>query len=192
MSNERDFTTLWGGDYISVVSPTDAAYEAVLESDMVQVIPVDVPLAEVIIRRETCPPYTLREPDGGYEQFYTVVSGGIEDGETATETALREVQEEIGIDVQAADYELIQLTPEGIPYTKGTAARVTLFALMLFSYQTEEPEGDGTPYEELSTFERVPLQQIDEVLLTSQADLLLHCAIAKLKNVILLELAPDS
>ena len=182
----KDFSVLWAGDHLSVISPDDAPYEAVYEPDAVHVIPVDVKTSELFIRRETCPPYTVRDT-ADYAQFQTVVSGGIDEGETPEEAAIREVREELGIDLSTAEYELIPLTPQNIPFTKNTVSRVTLFALMLFSYEIRDAEGDGTPYEELSTFERVPIQQIDEILLSDQCDLLLHVAVSKLKCFILLD-----
>lgn len=182
----KDFSVLWAGEYLSVVSPDDAPYEAIHEPNAVHVIPVDVKTSEVFIRREVCPPYTVRDASD-HTQFQTLVSGGIDENETPEEAAIREVREELGIDLSNAEYELIPLTPMNIPFTKNTVGRITLFALMLFSYTSEEPEGDGTPYEELSTYERVPIQQIDEVLLSDQCDFLLHAAISKLKCFILLD-----
>lgn len=180
----KDFSVLWAGDHISVVSPTDAPYEALYESDSVQVIPIDINTTELFVRREVCPPYMLRDPDD-HEAYYTVVSGGIDEGESPEEAAIREVREELGIDLERSTYELIPLTPSRIPYMKATSARMTLFALMLFDYEILEAEGDGTPYEELSTFERVPLQQIDELLQSNETDYLLHAAIAQLRCFIM-------
>lgn len=182
----KDYTVLWAGDHVSVISPDDAPYEALYESNTVHVIPVDMDTSEVFIRREVCPPYFIRD-DSGYPQFRTVVSGGVEDNETPKEAAIREVQEELGIDLSNAEYELVPLTPENIPYNKATVSRITLYALLLFKFEQEIPEGDGTPYEELSTFERIPIQQMDEVLQSDQCDFLLHAALAKLKCFILLD-----
>lgn len=142
MYNMKDFSVLWAGDYVSIISPDDTPYEALYEPDSVHVIPVDVPTAEIFVRRETCPPYTVRDRNN-YDQYLTVVSGGLEDEETSEEGAKREVQEELGIDLDMAEYELIRLTPDSIPYAKNTSARITLFALMLFDYKMSEPEGDG-------------------------------------------------
>jgi 8-oxo-dGTP pyrophosphatase MutT (NUDIX family) len=182
----KDYSVLWAGDHISVISPDGAPYEAVYEPDAVHVIPVDVKTSEVFIRREVCPPYTVRDTSD-YSHFRTIVSGGIDEGETPEEAAIREVNEELGIDLSKAEYELVPLTPQNIPFTKNTVSRVTLFALMLFSYKISDPDGDGTPYEELSTFERIPLQQLDDALMSDQCDLLLHAAVSKLKCFILLD-----
>jgi len=182
----KDFSVLWAGDYVSVVSPDDAPYEALHEKDMVQVLPIDVATSELFTRREVCPPYMVKDAND-YTQFQTVLSGGIEDGETPKEVAIREVSEELGIDLANAEYEFVQLTPDNIPYTKSNTARVTIFLLMLFKFEQSEPEGDGTPYEEISTFERIPIQEIDERLRSDQCDFLLHAAVAMMKNFILLD-----
>jgi len=182
----KDFSVLWTGDHLSVISPEDQPYEAIHEQDAVHVLPIDVQTSELIIRREVCPPYTVRDSQE-HPDFQTIVSGGIEDGESAEEAVKREVAEELGIDLEKAEYEIIAMTPPSIPFMKATVSRVSLFALMLFSYEINEPEGDGSSYEDMSTFEFVPLQQIDKVLLSDQADLLLHAAVAKLKCFLLLE-----
>lgn len=182
----KDFSVLWAGDYVSVVSPNDAPYEALFEKDTVHVIAIDVATSEVFIRREVCPPYSMRD-ERNYPQFQTVVSGAVEENESLQDAVIREVREELGIDLSTAEYELIPLTPENIPYNKSTVSRITLYALMLFRFDQEIPEGDGTPYEELSTFERVPLQQVDHILQSPQCDFLLHAALSKLKCFILLD-----
>lgn len=183
----KDFSVLWAGDYASVVSPDEAPYEALHGPDLVLVLPIDVATSELFVRREVCPPYMVKDTNE-YSHFQTIVSGGVEEGETPKEAAIREVEEELGITLnESAEYEFIQLTPENIPYTKSTTSRITIYLLMLFKFDQAEPDGDGTPYEEISTYERIPIQEIDEKLQSDQCDFLLHAAVAMMKNFILLD-----
>lgn len=182
----KEFDVLWAGEYLSVISPHQTPYEAIFESDGVHILPVDVQTAELFVRLEACPPYQVRDLQNR-DRFYTVVSGGVEENETPEQAVHREVLEELGINLETAEYELVKLTPERIPFAKNTVSRITLFALMLFDYTIQIPEGDGTMYESLSTFERIPLQQVDDLLITDQADYLLQAAVAKLKCMILVD-----
>ncbi|MCA1806892.1 MAG: NUDIX domain-containing protein, partial [Actinobacteria bacterium] len=106
----KDFSVLWAGDHISVISPEDQPYEAIHELDAVHILPIDVQTTELIIRREVCPPYTVRDSHE-YPYFQTIVSGGIEEGEAVEDAVKREIKEELGIDLDKAEYELIAMTP---------------------------------------------------------------------------------
>lgn len=181
----KDYSVLWAGDYVSVISPNDSPYEALFENDSVHVLPVDVETGEVFLREELCPPYSIKEEDESIERWFTVISGGVENGETPEEAALREVREESGIRIADAEYDLVPLTPERIPYMKATSARMTLYTLVLYKYEMDEPEGDGTEYESKSETKTVPLSSIEEFLESSQCDYLLHAAVSKLKAFIL-------
>lgn len=181
MIDDQDLDILWEGDFITVVSPKDNPYEAVHEQDIVHVVALDVATQTLYIREELCPPYTVKDQDN-YDRFYTVISGGIEEGETPQEAALREVEEEIGITFKSEDdFQLVPLTPEAIPYIKLVTQRVSVYALLMYEFDKKEPEGDGTHYEELSTFVEVDFSDIDKYLETTQCDYLLHAAISKLK-----------
>lgn len=182
-----DIETLWEGDYVSVISPKDNPYEALHEKDGVHVLPLNIDTLEVYIRSEVCPPYSVKESDSSIEEYFTVISGGIEEGEQPIDAALREVEEEAGL-VMLKDPLMIPLTPQGIPFMKGTTQRVSTY-LMLFDAENVkeiEPEGDGTEYEARSLTFPVGFENgdIEEILKEPNCDYLLHALISKAKSVL--------
>jgi 8-oxo-dGTP diphosphatase len=65
----------------------------------------------------------LRRWNTGYEDGkYSVVAGHVEEGETVTQAAIREAQEEVGILLEAEDVKVV-----GVMHRKGNDERVDFF-----------------------------------------------------------------
>jgi len=139
-----DFDILYQGDFINIVSPKDHPYEAVLERDLVLILPIIK--GKIGLRLELCPPYLIRDATKE-ERYYTIISGGIEEEEDPKKAMTRELREESGVIVKKGRF--VRLF-EKIAYTKVTASRVTLFVVFVEEYEEEKIEGDGTEYEEKS------------------------------------------
>ena len=70
----KEYNTLWHGDYISVVSPKEAPYECVLDSNCVLAIPLKDGL--IGIRYEVVPSYEILDESQNI-RFYSSEFHGI-------------------------------------------------------------------------------------------------------------------
>lgn len=166
----------WEGDYITVVSPKGYQYEAIQTgSDSVMALPVVN--GEYVVRKEPLPSYIMR---GGEKKYWTVLSGGIEEGETALQALKREVEEEAGIRLSR-----IRLfdKKEQVPYVKHTTQKVSFFFFEATEYEEVDAEGDGSKIENNSETHRVGLQKMKNLSNKENSDFLFSyitkCAEAK-------------
>jgi len=83
---------LYSNNYIKVINYED--WTIVKESDFVVCIPYLIDYNQIILRHEYIP--TFKYVDG-QDYHVTVLSGGIEVGETPERAILRELEEEAGI-----------------------------------------------------------------------------------------------
>lgn len=72
----------------------------------------------------------VREDDGPYHGLLEFPGGGIESGETPLEAAIREVQEEVGIEINSQDGRLMGV------YENPLTSKVVLLNVFLFPDQT--------------------------------------------------------
>jgi len=142
-----DFKKLFSGKWISIVSPVNEEYESVHEKDIIIVLPIIEKNGKKLygIRYEHCPPYYLK--DNKVRNYYTVLSGKIEEGEEPSKTVVRELEEESG--VKALVFELKNIA-ENIPICKSTDMRAYVYVMRISEYERVEAIGDGTKSEELS------------------------------------------
>ena len=143
-----DFKTIWAGEHIEVVSPKDVHYECVNEKDIVIALPIVTRKDGkklVGIRYEYCPSYFIK--DDKVRNYYTVLSGKIEDGEKPEAAVLRELREESG--VIAENPNIIEVC-SNIPICKSTNMRAFIYVVEIGKFKKEVPKGDGTRSEELS------------------------------------------
>ena len=117
--------TLWQGKYLSIITPDEMYYECVHEKDVVFVIPIVND--KIVIRKELCPPYIVKD-QSGILKYYTVLSGGIEEGESIEYASLRELKEESGI--IASKYSM-KILEENLPICKSTDMRTTIVFLYI-------------------------------------------------------------
>lgn len=172
-----NYDTLFQGDFIQVISPKDYPYEAVLEKNLVWVIPIVD--GKIGIRKELCPPYLVRDKTGE-KLYYTLMSGTIEEGESPKDAALRELKEEGGIEVQKAT--ITTILPE-LPICKVYASRATLLLIRIQEYNKVEITGDGTEYEDVSETLWVTREEIRELFKGRNVDMLLVLLYLILKDL---------
>ena len=160
------FKTLYKGEYLDLISPVNTSYEFLHEKDTVIILPVIE--NKVGIRYEYCPPYFIKEEKE--RNYYTVISGGREEGEDIKDTVVRELREEAGIVVKKG--KLYRLY-EDIGFMKSTDMRSSLVLLMISEYDKEEIKGDGTENEEKSRTLWFTLEELKEILKKDNIDSLL-------------------
>lgn len=153
------YKELWKGDWVSVISPVDTPYETLHEGNTVFILPIKD--NRVGIRFEFCPPYMIKDPSGDFVNYYTVISGSVEEGESYKETAIRELKEEAGIIYKDPEFYLIY---ENLPVCKSTDLRASCYVVKGEEYEEVEPEGDGTESEKKSQTLWVSIEDFFNIL----------------------------
>ena len=173
-----DMKTLWKGKFISVVSPDKYPYEAISEKDGVCVLPILIghkngPLFG--LRRELIPPYTVKSGD---KMFYTAISGGIEEGENAQQTMVRELKEEAGLTLQR--YTVVYHKP--MHTMKASVNLVHFVIIKVMEWESGNPTTDGTRYEKVAHTEFVTEEELEEILRRDNVDFLLTGLVSIYRN----------
>jgi ADP-ribose pyrophosphatase len=110
----------------------------------------------VYMRSATRAPLALREPEGA--DLWEVPAGMIEPGESPRETAVRELEEELGFRVPASA--LVDLGPWTIPLPGMIAERQHFFQVDVTHAERGTPRGDGSPLERGAQVVAVPLPSL--------------------------------
>lgn len=172
MSN---YDVLWKGKWVEVISPKgeNMEYEALHDKRPIALgIPYLADIKKYIIRKEHCPPYTYHEQIS--RRYFTLLSGGIEEGEEPLEAYLREIEEESGI--RPIEYEIVEEQLD-TPLMKVATTRSNFYILKINSYERVDAIGDGTLTEELSESIEVDFQELYDILHTKDnIDFLLYGA----------------
>lgn len=149
---------LYSGNYLSVVDIE--GWETVQEKDCVIVLPHFTDFDEIILRKEDIPPFKSRDKQNF---FLTAVSGTVEEGEEPLEAAIRELEEEAGVQLHTT-YKAYKLWGSFF-MTKGNTAKYHLYYMPMKStdYQKVAPKGDGSESENKSTSVRVNIQYLDSL-----------------------------
>ena len=158
ISGTGDAEILFKGDYIKVISPKAAPYEAVQCGDSVMVFLADMVNRTAFIRREHCPPYEYQTP---FKYYYTAITGGINDKELPLDAMVREVKEETGIDLKKTTAEAIYLFHG--KFTKLQTDSIHVYLVKGSNFIIEHASGDGTFYEKECTTVQVPFEEINEL-----------------------------
>lgn len=176
----KSYKQLFKGDFISVISPTDYPYEMVHEKDGVIVIPAIKLKNEYVIgiRYEHCPPYIFGDKTGN-KLYYTLISGGIEKGESPKQAMVRELKEEAGIEL--IQYKILN-KKEDIPLFKLTDSRINIYIILVDSFRAVTATGDGTENEKLSKTLFVKIPQLQKILKKPNIDNLLYSGYFLLKD----------
>lgn len=154
-------SSLWNGEYIDVKTYLDYKYEmAVSRHQPTCIIPFYTSgnTINVIIRKEWCPPYFQTWGEGALT--YTLITGGIEDGEDPRDAAFREMHEEAGI--ISSDHEMVKTI--SVPLWKNTSDLLSLYLVKLNSFSAETPRGDGSENEARSKSLHIPLHEYHNII----------------------------
>ena len=155
---EVDDEILYQDDTIKVVKYED--WSLIKEKDCVVCIPYLIESNQMVLRYEYIP--TFKYVDG--QEFHaTVLSGGIESGETPKMALLRELEEEAGIVLREDYNEFEELKPFFL--TKGSANKAYPFILPLNErdYQEVMAKGDGSKAESMSKAVKVDIKYLESV-----------------------------
>jgi ADP-ribose pyrophosphatase YjhB (NUDIX family) len=114
----------------------------------------------------------------GQEYHITVLSGAIENGETADKAILREIEEEAGI-VISPEYKIEFMKPVYI--SKGNASKYHPCIIQLTESQYHEivARGDGSEAESKSKSVKVDLKYLNSI---NSSDLITEFMILKMKD----------
>ena len=148
------YKILFKGNYVSIISPLDAPYEALHEKSGVLIVPYLINEECFIIRKEYCPPYCIKEDK--MRLYYTLISGGIEDNESVEDSLFRELEEETGVIYPNIEW-IEQVS--NIPVCKSTDYRTTIFIMGVTDYDYIIPKGDGTANEAKSKSIKVSIDE---------------------------------
>lgn len=164
---------LYENDYIKVIDYED--WSIIKERDLIICIPYFIESNEFLLRHEYIPTYKYVD---GQEYHITVLSGGIEEGETVHNALYRELEEEAGIIIRE-DYQIEDSKPLFI--TKGHVNKYNTFILPLNEKDYEEimAKGDGSKAEELSKSVRIDARYIDSI---NTSDLITEYMLTRLKE----------
>jgi len=167
ITGEGDADILFKGEYVKIISPKAAPYEAAQCGDSVMVFLADTMNKTAFVRREHCPAYEYRTP---FKYWYTPITGGIGANESPFTAAVREVKEETGVDVKRHDVEIVKLF-QG-KFNKLQTDNIHVFLIKGSNLKAGYASGDGTFYEKECTavqvlFDEIKALKPKDYLLTS-------------------------
>ena len=164
---------LFSNKYMKVINYED--WTVIKESDFVVCIPYLIDSNQMILRHEYIPTFKMVD---GQEFHITVLSGGIEEGETPERAILRELEEEAGIVVDP-DFKVEFMKPLFI--SKGNASKYYPCIIQLTERQYHEviAKGDGSEAEKKSQSVKVDVKYLNSV---NASDVITEYMILKLKE----------
>ena len=173
-SNNKE-KLLYDAEYLKIVDFED--YKVLKEKDMVVCIPYLIEENKVILRHEYIPSYKLAD---GQEYHITIISGGIETGETPEKALFRELEEEAGIIVRP-EFKPEALKPLFISKTTCNKFYPYLLVLTEPDYHEVIAKGDGSKLEKMSKCVKVDIKYLKGV---NASDLITEYMLDKIKKYI--------
>ncbi len=164
---------VYSNDYVKVINFED--WTIVKESDFVVCIPYLIDSNQIILRHEYIPTYKYVD---GQDYHITVLSGGIEVGETPERSLLRELEEEAGI-VVSPDYKVEFMKPLFV--SKGNASKYhpCIIQLTERDYHEVVAKGDGSEAEKKSQSVKVDVKYLNSI---NASDLITEYMIQQMKD----------
>ena len=164
---------LFSNKYMKVINYED--WTVIKESDFVVCIPYLIDSNQIILRHEYIPTFKMVD---GQEFHITILSGGIEQGETPERAILRELEEEAGIVVEP-EYKVEFMKPLFV--SKGNASKYYPCIIQLTERQYHEviAKGDGSVAEKKSQSVKVDVKYLNSI---NASDVITEYMILKLKE----------
>lgn len=172
---EKDDKILYENDYIKIVEFED--WSILKEKDAVVCIPYLIETNQFILRHEYVPSYKYVDND---DYYLTILSGGIEQGESPDAAIKRELEEEAGIVIND-DYKLEK--PNTFFVSKSSCNKYYTYIIELNEKDYNEviPKGDGTDAEKKSKSVKIDAKYIDSL---KPSDIITSYMILKLKEIL--------
>ncbi|SRR6266403_1695032 len=148
-----DDNYLWKGSYIKIKELD--GWEGVCEKDCIVAIVYLLEHDELVLRKEYVPTYNWVNK----KEFYlTILSGAIEEGETAERTLIRELEEEAGIKLHTHYRGFKKLNQ--LFFNKGCTAQYHIYYVPLndTDYEKVLAKGDGSEIEDKSISVRIDVK----------------------------------
>jgi 8-oxo-dGTP pyrophosphatase MutT (NUDIX family) len=164
---------LFSNKYMKVINYED--WTVIKESDFVVCIPYLIDSNQIILRHEYIPTFKMVD---GQEFHITVLSGGIELGESPERAILRELEEEAGV-VVSPDFKIEFMKPLFV--SKGNASKYhpCIIQLTERDYHEVIAKGDGSEAEKKSQSVKIDTKYINAI---NSSDLITDYMILKLKD----------
>jgi 8-oxo-dGTP pyrophosphatase MutT (NUDIX family) len=164
---------LFSNKYMKVINYED--WTIVKESDFVVCIPYLIDSNQIILRHEYIPTFKYRD---GQDFHVTVLSGGIEQGESPERAILREIEEEAGIVIDP-DYKVEFMKPLFV--SKGNASKYHPCIIQLTERQYHEviAKGDGSEAEKKSQSVKVDVKYLNSI---NASDLITEYMVQQMKD----------
>jgi 8-oxo-dGTP pyrophosphatase MutT (NUDIX family) len=164
---------LYDTEHFKIIEYED--WHIIKERDSVVCIPYLIESNQFIIRYEYIPPFKYTD---GQEYHITIISGGIERGETPKTTLIRELEEEAGI-VLREDYQIEDMKPLFINKAHTNKYHPFILPLNERDYHEVVARGDGSKAESLSKSVKVDIKYLSTI---EASDLITDYMLTKLKE----------
>jgi 8-oxo-dGTP pyrophosphatase MutT (NUDIX family) len=164
---------LFSNKYMKVINYED--WTIIKESDFVVCIPYLIDSNQIILRHEYIPTFKMVD---GQEFHITVLSGGIELGESPERAILRELEEEAGI-VVSPEYKIEFMKPLFV--SKGNASKYhpCIIQLTERDYHEVIAKGDGSEAEKKSQSVKIDAKYINSI---NSSDLITEYMVQQMKS----------
>lgn len=171
--NEPDEEVVYQDDKLKVIKFEN--WSIVKEKDCVVCIPYLIESNQMVLRYEYIPTFLLID---GQDYHITIISGGIEKGETPKTALIRELEEEAGI-VLREDYQIEDMKPLFINKAHTNKYHPFILPLNERDYHEVVARGDGSRAEELSKSVKVDIKYLSTI---EASDLITDYMLTKLKE----------
>ena len=152
-------------------------WSVIEEKDTIVCIPYLIETDQIVLRYEYIPPFKHSD---GQEYHITVISGGVERGETPEKALLRELEEEAGI-VLREGYTIEFMKPLFKTKAHNNKYHPCILTLSENDYHEVVAKGDGSKTESLSKSVKVDVKYIKSL---NTSDLITDYMLDKVKKYI--------
>jgi 8-oxo-dGTP pyrophosphatase MutT (NUDIX family) len=170
---DKENNIAFSNNHIKVINFEDWTF--VKESDMVVCIVYLVETNQIILRHEYIPTFKYRD---GQEFHVTVLSGGIEQGESPERAILREIEEEAGIVIDP-DYKVEFMKPLFVSKVNSAKYHPCIIQLTETQYHEVIAKGDGSEAEKKSQSVKVDVRYLNSL---NASDLITEYMIGQMKD----------